>query len=198
MYCVGLTGSIGAGKSTVAQLFANLGIDIISADQMARQLTNQDSPALSLIVAHFGIKVLNQDKTLNRARLRELIFNNPEERQWLDQLLHPLIRQAIVEHLQLSQSAYTLIEIPLLKTKSDYPYLNRVLWVSAPEEVQLQRIISRDLCTREQAQTILRSQNEAIRYANIADDIIDNTGDLEALKRRVIQLHKRYLSETAF
>ncbi len=196
MFCIGLTGNIGSGKSTVAKYFKALGVDIINADQIARTLTLNDTPAFREIVQHFGKSILTPQKELNRPHLRELIFNNEQERLWLENLLHPLIRQQIEQDITKVTSPYCIIEIPLLTNKARYPYLNHVLLVKTQENQQLARLVIRDNSAEKDIRTILAIQkkNEAAQMA-IADDIILNTGTEEALKQKVEVLHKRYLQE---
>lgn len=192
MYCVALTGTIASGKSTAARFFAELGIDVIHADNMTKALTAKDEPAFLAIIAHFGNNVLSASGELNRAYLRHLIFNNQNERKWLEGLLHPLIRQKIHKDASAAQSPYCIIEIPLLFKRADYPYINRVLYVHADAERQIQRIQKRDECTREEAAKILNNQASHQQYLDIADDVINNTGNIQALKNKILQLHSKY------
>lgn len=193
-YCIGLTGSVASGKSTVAAMFAKLGTDVISADHIARALVMRDQPALEEIVSHFGKSVLLPDGELNRRYLRELIVRNTSERLWLENLLHPLIRQHIRQEINHCTSPYCVIEIPLLTGKADYPYLNRVLLVTADPEQQVKRLEARDHCSREHAIALLKT-SEAVedQRRTIADDIIHNNGSSEDLQEKVSQLHTRYL-----
>ncbi|HVT62401.1 MAG TPA: dephospho-CoA kinase, partial [Legionellaceae bacterium] len=158
MYCVGLTGSIGSGKSTVAYMFAQHGVEIINADLIAKELTRPEMPAFTAIIRHFGNEVLNDEGQLHRAWLREQIIRVPADRQWLEQLLHPMIRMHIATMVQKPSQTYYMIEIPLLMAKKDYPYLNRILLVLSQPNLQIQRIIQRDNSTLEQAQLILDNQ----------------------------------------
>jgi len=196
MFCIGLTGSIGSGKSTVAHHFKALGVDIINADQIARTLTLKDTQAFREIVKHFGESILTPQEELNRAHLREVIFNNEQERLWLENLLHPLIQQQIEQDITRLTGPYCIIEIPLLTNKARYPYLNRVLLVKAHENQQLARLVLRDNSAEEDTRAILAIQkkNEAAQMA-IADDIILNTSTQDSLQQQVEILHKRYLQE---
>jgi len=196
MYCIGLTGSIASGKSTVAALFAKMGIDVISADHIARALVNRNQPALQQIINHFGKSVLTKDGELNRRHLRELIVNNTEERVWLENLLHPLIRETIQLDIGNCKSPFCIIEIPLLTDKSHYPYLNRVLLVVAAPEHQITRIMSRDHCSRKQACAILETTRaDEDKRRSIADDAVVNDESIDALQKQVDILHARYLRE---
>lgn len=196
-FCVGLTGSIASGKSTIATYFAQLGIDIINADHIAKALVQPGQPALHAIIKHFGATVLTSTGELNRAYLRELITNHPNQRTWLENLLHPLIRKQIQANIPFCTTPYCIIEIPLLTDKSAYPYLNRVLLVRADHELQIARIMTRDNSSREQAQAMLAAtQADEDKRQAIADDTLINTGSIEALQQSVLMLHTRYTAES--
>ncbi|ARG97546.1 dephospho-CoA kinase [Legionella micdadei] len=193
MYCVGLTGNIASGKSTVSRYFKEFGIAVISADEAARELTAANQPALLSIAEHFGQSIIDAGGELNRLALREMIFSDPKQRIWLEQLLHPLIRQHIRDKIKKSSGPYVIIEIPLLNKRSDYPYLDRILLVVAGHEQKISRVKARDQITREQAEAILATQaNEAI-HREFADDIIINDDTLENLAKKVGILHEQYL-----
>ncbi|KTD20684.1 dephospho-CoA kinase [Legionella londiniensis] len=193
MYTIALTGNIASGKSTVARQFAKLGITIIDADQISKELTSKNQPAAKEIVQHFGRSVLNESGEINRAELRKIIFNYPQERKWLEELLHPLIRKEIKQQVQTAQGPYCIIEIPLLPKRSDYPYLNRILFIKAPKDLQLKRIEKRDHCPKEEALKILQAQACEEKHLAHADDVLHNDGSLEELRMKVINLHAKYL-----
>lgn len=195
IFSVGLTGNIASGKSTVATIISELGIHVINADHISRELTVKGSPALKEIVDHFGVDVLSDDGTLNRKHLRELIFSHHDERRWLEQLLHPLIRQQLEEQIKGCTSAYCILEIALLLDKTNYPYLDKILLVTAPQEVQIARVMQRDQCSREHALAILSSQPDLDTRSKSADDILVNDSDIDDLKRKVTDLHQKYLTE---
>ena len=192
MYCVGLTGPIASGKSTVAALFVQLGAELIDADQIAKQLTAKDQPALTNIIAHFGPDFLDANGELRRRLLRDMIFKHPAERNWLEQLLHPLIRQEIEARLHSTPKLYYIVEIPLLSDKSIYPYLNRTLVALTEPSIQNQRVMQRDQHTAEQVQAIVQAQADEKIYRSLADDIIINNGSLQDLEQAVLQLHQKY------
>jgi len=194
VYCVGLTGNIASGKSTVSRLFSELGIDVFSADAISRELTARGQPAFLEIVAHFGDHII-ADGNLDRPQLRDIIFCDEKERFWLENLLHPLIRAQLKTLVANSQSSYSLVEIPLLISKQNYPYINRVLVVTASEETQISRVMARDKCTRELAQLILHAQPELRERLNNADDRLINDTNIDNLRSEVIQLHQNYLLE---
>lgn len=193
VYCIGLTGNIASGKSTVAGFFRELGIQVLNADQISRQLTVPGTYSYKQIAHRYGSSVIGADHQLDRKKLRAIIFADIQERLWLEQLLHPQIRKQIAQEVALCTTPYCVIEIPLLMDKKHYPYLNRVLLVLSPIEVQIQRIISRDQCTEEQARAIIAAQPAVEHRKGIADDILVNEGDLEYLKREVLKLHQHYL-----
>ncbi|KTD38466.1 dephospho-CoA kinase [Legionella moravica] len=193
IYSIGLTGNIASGKTTVAQIFSDLGIEVFSADQVSRELTAKNTAAYYEIVNHFGSQTLLANNELDRRHLRELIFSQPEERLWLENLLHPLIRHQLEQKIKNCTSPYSVVEIPLLLDKKHYPYLNKILLVTAPLEVQLFRVMERDHCTREQAMAVLSTQPAINERLKIADDVIINDSGFSELKEAVLRLHSKYL-----
>ena len=192
MFCVGLTGNIASGKSTVANEFKAFGAEIISADVIAKALTLKGEPAYNAIIAHFTRDILLPDGQLDRKALRHLIFSQAEEKKWLENLLHPMIRERIEHRIKTSKAPYVIIEIPLHFNRADYPYINRVLLINANESFQLERLMQRDQCSEEQARALLAHQPDFDTRKTIADDIIENNGDLNALKQQIKLLHARY------
>lgn len=194
MFSVGLTGTIASGKSTAATFFKDLGVNLISADEIARELTVAGHPALQAIEKHFGTRVIAMNGELDRKALRQIIFQDAQERLWLERLLHPLIRQAIQTRIYETTSAYCVVEIPLLNNRQDYPYLNRVLLLLADQEAQIKRLMRRDNCSREQALTILATQaSNDVKKKELADDIILNNGSISELSTKIEALHYQYL-----
>lgn len=194
VFAVGLTGNIASGKTTAAKIFSNMGIEVINADQVSRDLTLKGTPAYEKIVAHYGTRIVLEDGQLNRRLLREIIFSDPDERTWLEALLHPLIRTQLEKRVKLCSAAYCVVEIPLLLSREHYPYLNKILVITALQELQITRVMERDQCSREQAQAILSTQpNIDLRLKN-ADDVVINDSGLEALKLKLEQLHFKYLN----
>lgn len=193
MKCIGLTGQAGSGKSTVARLFQGLGIPLIQADEINRQLLIPHQFAYEAIVKHFGSEVLNPDATLNKAWLRETIIRSPKHRQWLEDLLHPLIQTKIKHQIQqLSEAPYCLIEIPLLITQEKYPYIQRILLVRAPLSDQIHRLVQRDAISPAQAQALIQLQPNLATYLKHSHDVIDNNQDLAHLKQEILQLDQLY------
>lgn len=194
-YCVGLTGDIASGKSTAAELFSQLGIEVIHADQISKALTYKDQPSYNKIISHYGPGILNDDHELNRSKLRNIIFTNQAERRWLEDLLHPLIRQELKKRVDLSTTPYCVVEIPLLITKQTYPYINKVLLISAPLETQITRIMQRDQCSKEQAHAILATQPHMRLRMKHADDVFINDIGIDELAKVVQHLNHKYLQE---
>ncbi|MCL6404680.1 dephospho-CoA kinase [Dickeya dadantii] len=196
-YIVALTGGIGSGKSTVAQGFAALGATIVDADVIARQVVAPGQPALAAIVEYFGREILQPDGTLNRNALRERIFSNPEDKRWLNALLHPLIQQETRRQLAAVTTPYALWVVPLLVENRLQGQAQRILVVDVPLETQLQRTMARDGVSRAQAQNILASQASREQRLACADDIIDNNSNPSVLAPRIATLHQHYLTLAA-
>ncbi|MCA0403087.1 MAG: dephospho-CoA kinase [Proteobacteria bacterium] len=191
---IGLTGGIASGKSTVAALFKELGVEIISADTIAREITAKGEPALQKIVNHFGKTILDKEGNLERAHLRKLIFASNNERLWLNNLLHPLIRKEIEKRSIKARDTYLIVEIPLLNNPKDYPYLDKILVVVADEQIQVNRILNRDKGSLTEAKAIIASQMTNEQRLAFSSDVIYNNGSLQKLKNEVKKLHKKYLS----
>ncbi|WP_145509599.1 dephospho-CoA kinase, partial [Yersinia rochesterensis] len=192
-YIVALTGGIGSGKSTVADAFANLGVPRVDADIIARQVVEPGMPALAAIVSRYGEVILQADGALNRAVLREKIFSEPQEKAWLNSLLHPLIQQETQRQLASIDESYVLWVVPLLVENGLHRRANRVLVVDVAPEIQLARTMARDGITRQQAEHILASQVSRQQRLACADDIIDNSGDPLIIAPQVASLHPQYL-----
>ena len=192
-YTVALTGGIGSGKSTVANAFADLGINVIDADIIARQVVERGMPALQAIAEHFGSDVIAADGSLQRRILRERIFSDPDEKKWLNSLLHPLIQQETQRQFQQATSPYLLWVVPLLVENALYKKADRVLVVDVPPETQLRRTMQRDDVTREHVEQILAAQATREARLAVADDVIDNNGAPDAIVSDVACLHALYL-----
>lgn len=194
MLVVGLTGGIGAGKTLVASLFAKHGIPIIDADVIARELTQPKQPALLAIVQHFKEQLLLTDGTLDRAKLRKIIFNDPKQRHWLESLLHPLIRDEMVQQIKQVKMSYCIAIIPLLFEVEFYSFINRILVVDATENLQIERVLKRDNISKTELDAILKTQANRLDRVARAQDLITNNGSLEALNEQVEKLHEKYLA----
>ena len=193
-WILGLTGGIGSGKSAAAEHFAALGVHVVDADQAARWVVEPGRPALSKITEHFGEHVLQADGQLNRGALRALIFSEPEQRRWLEALLHPLIREEITHNLAQAQSPYAILVSPLLIESGQYTTTQRVLVIDVPQALQIQRTLKRDNTSEEQVHAILKVQASREDRLRHADDVLTNDRDLEALKTEVERLHHFYLT----
>ncbi len=193
MFTVGLTGGIGSGKSAAADCFRALGIDVVDADWAARVVVQPGQPALAKIARHFGAGILLENGELDRARLRGLVFDNAEERAWLEGLLHPLIREEIVRALEASRSAYGILESPLLIESGQYKLVDRICVVDLPEELQIERASGRDHSDPGQIRKIMAAQLSRFERLAKADDVLDNAGELASLTAQVESLHRKYL-----
>ncbi|WP_318436929.1 dephospho-CoA kinase [Photobacterium leiognathi] len=191
---IGLTGGIGSGKTTVANLFADTyGIDIIDADIVAREVVEPNTFGLNAIIEKCGKDILLEDGTLHRAKLRDAIFSQPELKTWLNNLLHPLIREKMQQDINQSQSPYCLLVVPLMVENNLQTMTNRLLVVDVDEQVQIERTQQRDNVSIEQIKNILASQASREQRLDAADDVITNNGDNKALVSQVEQLHLQYL-----
>lgn len=195
MYVVAITGGIGSGKTTVANQFAELGIEVVDADVIAREVVEPGTPALAAIAAHFGSAVITHDGQLDRRRLRERVFTDPQTKGWLNALLHPLIRTEMQRQCAAARSPYCLLVVPLLVENRLTALANRVLVIDVDEATQIERTCRRDGVSREQAQAILTAQASRAERLAAADDVLDNqNGTPEAIKSRILALHETYLA----
>lgn len=191
-YYVGLTGNIASGKSAAAQIFSQLNIDVFSADKVSRELTLNDKSVILTILNHFGEQIKQPDGQIDRKQLREIIFTDSTARQWLESLLHPLIRKKMEEMVASSKTQYCVVEIPLLLDKKNYPYLNCVLLITASEDIQIERVMQRDNCTYEQAMAILAAQPTIEQRLELADYVVENDTTLQGLKDKIMLLHHTF------
>ncbi|WDF90083.1 dephospho-CoA kinase [Aeromonas hydrophila] len=195
MYVVAITGGIGSGKTTIANQFAELGIEVVDADVIAREVVEPGTPALATIAAHFGSEVITPDGQLDRRRLRERVFTDPQAKGWLNTLLHPLIRTEMQRQCTAARSPYCLLVVPLLVENRLTALANRVLVIDVDEATQIERTCRRDGVSREQAQAILAAQASRAERLAAADDVLDNqNGTPEAIKSRILALHETYLA----
>lgn len=193
-YTVALTGGVGSGKSTVADAFAHLGVTVIDADIIARQVVEPGTPALSAIIDRFGSGICLPDGTLNRRALREKIFARADDKAWLNALLHPLIGQQTRQEIAQASSDYVLWVVPLLVENQLHKNADRILVVDVTPDTQLRRTMLRDNVPRELAEKMLAAQASREARLAIADDVIDNNGAPEAIVSDVARLHQRYLA----
>ncbi|PKG85352.1 dephospho-CoA kinase [Colwellia sp. 75C3] len=194
---IGLTGGIGSGKTTITNYFEAFGIDIIDADIIAREVVAVNSPALKEIALHFGDDYIQADGLLNRALLRSRIFSNEADKQWLNNLLHPLIRTNIIKQTEEAISHYCILVAPLLIENNLLAMVNRVLVIDVSESTQIARTMTRDNSSLQEVKAILASQTSRDKRLGVADDVIKNdTTDLEEVKKLVMSLDKKYLTLT--
>lgn len=191
--CIGLTGGIASGKSTVAEAFAELGTPVIDADQVARDVVQPGTPGLQAVAAHFGDDFITPAGELNRQRMRETVFNDPTQRKALEAILHPLIRSELIAWRQDLTAPYGLLMVPILVEGGFNTICDRILVVDVPESVQVQRLCARDNNSPELARKILAAQASRETRLSYADDVIENTGTPDDLKPRVAILHAQYL-----
>ena len=192
---IGLTGGIGSGKSTVANEFIALGIDVVDADIVARQVVEPGQAALRDIERYFGADVINEAGALDRAKLRQIIFKSDTKKQWLNTLLHPIIRDNMLAKINAAKSAYIILEAPLLFENNLTQHTQYAVVVDVAEALQLERATQRDGNSKAQIQAIMDAQISREERLKKADFVIDNTShDLNALKEQVRALHRKLLS----
>lgn len=190
---VGLTGGIASGKSTVANLFCDLGIRVIDADLIAREVVLPGSAGLNELVASLGPEILDAEGRLDRKLLRKIIFSDPDQKNTVNGILHPKIREKMLRRSITAPGPYHVLDIPLLVESGWQDNLDRVLVVDCSPEIQIQRLIARDGGSVEQAQRILQNQCSREQRLAAADDVIDNNHSLAALVQQVYRLHQEYL-----
>lgn len=192
MLVIGITGGIGSGKTTVAKLFSERGVTVIDSDQLARDVTQTGQPALQHIIDKFGSDILLANGNLNRSALRKIIFTDNTHRDWLEKLLHPLIRSEMKRQVDASTSPYVIVVIPLLLETEPNPLINRILVIDAPETAQIKRTQTRDNATEEEIKTIIKTQIKRTERLAKADDLIINDGSLIDLNSQVDRLNGFY------
>ncbi|MGD1456385.1 dephospho-CoA kinase [Vibrio harveyi] len=194
-FVIGLTGGIASGKTTLANLFKQqFKIDIVDADIVAREVVEPGTHGLNAIIEHFGTDIVRDDQTLDRAKLREKIFSNPEEKAWVNGLLHPMIREKMIEDLEQVTSDYALLVVPLLVENKLDSLCDRVLVVDVEPQTQISRTVKRDNVSEEQAKAILASQASREQRLALADDVVKNNPDDPDLLLQITDLHEKYLA----
>ena len=188
---VALTGGIGSGKSTVAELFRGLGVMIVDADQVARDVVQPGTPALDEIFRHFGPDVIASDGRLNRKKLGDIVFSNPIEKRWLESLLHPTIQQQMDQMAQQCNDPFCILEIPLLIEGGRHDAMDFVIVVHCPQSIRIERLIKNRGMTLESIESVLASQVKDQARLEIADAIIDNTKSIEDLPKQIEALHQK-------
>ena len=198
VYCVGVTGGIGSGKSSAAALFAELGAGIVDTDDIAHELTRPGGRAMPVIIAAFGPGIAAADGSLDRAAMRQLVFAEPAQRKVLEGILHPLIRAEARDRVDRSANPYVMLVVPLLLETGGYPDLvRRVLVIDCEESLQISRTMQRSALTEQAVRAIMAAQLPRQQRLARADDVLLNSGDLSQLRSEVSRLHDRYLALAA-
>lgn len=195
MLKIGLTGGIGSGKSTVAKMFADLGISVIDADDIVHEMLQANSPIATAIVNHFGKACLTEKAEINRKFLRKLIFANTSERRWLEKLIHPQVFMELDKRSKKAKSSYCILVVPLL-LEVDAIYasmVDRILVIDSSDESRIKRVAARDKIEPCEVKAIMNAQISRADRLIKADDIIHNDGSLENLRAQVLALHHQYL-----
>lgn len=200
MFVVGLTGGIGSGKSATAAIFANLGVTVINADTVAREVVKPGTSALMRIAEYFGSEILLDDGNLDRAALRKKVFSDTDAshtaKQWLEDLTHPLINQQIRQQLNQrkndNEANYRILESPLLMETNQQDLVHRLLLIDLPKSLQIERTMTRDNNSEQQVNAIIAAQMSREAKLHLADDKIENTGTLQELEQQVLALHTQY------
>jgi dephospho-CoA kinase len=193
MLIIGLTGGIGSGKSVASDKFKSLGITVVDADVASRTVVEPGKPALKEIEDHFGSGIITAEGKLDRNNLREIIATDPEERKWLESVLHPKIGEQITKEISESTSVYTLFVAPLLLETNSQERCARVVVVDVPKEVQIRRTAKRDKVSPNQVEQMVAAQMEREKRLKKADDVLLNSGTIEDLEKQVEELHKKYM-----
>lgn len=197
-FSVGLTGGIGSGKSTIADLFAERGVAIIDTDQIAHQLTAPGGQAIAPIHAAFGAEFITAAGALDRKKMRETVFANPQQKKQLEAILHPLIRQESEHAARTATALYPMFVVPLLVESGSWKQrVSRVLVIDCPEELQIQRVMQRNGMSETQVRAIMATQVSRSSRLAAADDVLLNDGDTATLPAQVDRLHRHYLTLAA-
>jgi dephospho-CoA kinase len=197
-FILGLTGGIASGKSAAADRLASLGATLVDTDLISREVVEPGQPALTRIEQHFGSDVIQEDSSLNRSALRERVFQDPNERQWLEALLHPLIRQTAIDRAMNAKTAMAVLVVPLLFESGHYQEIDASLVIDVPIELQRQRTLERDGVAEAQVDAILSAQMDRQSRIDSADYVISNTTTLEALYSQVDALYHQLISQQTF
>ena len=197
MFIVGITGGIGSGKPAVSDRFATYDIDVVDADLCARVVVEKGKPALAEIIQHFGEGIVNAAGELDRALLRQKVFANADDKQWLESLLHPLIADELMHQLNISKSPYVILASPLLIESQQYLICHEVIVVDVPEALQVERTMLRDNNDAEQVKRIIASQTGRQQRLEKASIVIENTAGLDKLDHAVAEHHAQFLQQAA-
>ena len=190
---IGLTGGIGSGKSAAAALFKDIGVDLIDADDLARDSLSINSEGYKLFIEEFGDKYLDEYKNINRELIRKLIFNDSDAKSKLESIIHPIVRSGIETFIKNKKSDYCIIVVPLIFETNSSKIYDRVLVIDCDVDVQISRTSKRDNQTKSDIKNIVNKQATREQRLSIADDVIVNNGSLDLLRNEVLKIHKKYL-----
>ena len=190
---IGLTGGIGSGKSAAAALFKDIGVDLIDADDLARDSLSINSEGYKLFIEEFGDKYLDENKNINRELIRKLIFNDSAAKSKLENIIHPIVRSGIETFIKNKKSDYCIIVVPLIFETNSSKIYDRVLVIDCDVDVQISRTSKRDNQTKSDIENIVNKQATREQRLSIADEVIFNNGSLDLLRNEVLKIHKKYL-----
>ena len=196
MFVVGLTGGIGCGKSEAAKIFAALGVPVTDVDAISHQLTGANQPLVKALEVNFGSQYITADGALNRSAMRDLVFNDKNALAKLNAILHPAIyTQAIQQLQQYADAPYQILVVPLLFESPRYsPHINRILVIDCDEKTQIARVKQRSQLPEAQIMTIIQSQTSRKQRLLLANDVIENNGNVENLREKILLIHKNYIN----
>ena len=190
---IGLTGGIGSGKSAAAALFKDIGVDLIDADDLARDALNINSEGYKLFIEEFGDKYLDENKNINRELIRKLIFNDSDAKSKLESIIHPIVRSGIETFIKNKKSDYCIIVVPLIFETNSSKIYDRVLVIDCDVDIQISRTSKRDNQAKSDIENIVNKQATREQRLSIADEVIVNNGSLDLLRNEVLKIHKKYL-----
>ena len=190
---VGLTGGIGSGKSVVGNFFTELGIDVIDADHVSKNILDENESAKKLFVEHFGDKFIDKNNNIDRGLLRDEIFKDEKKKEALESIIHPLVREDIFNFVEKSQSIYKVVMVPLIYETNSQDFYDKILVVECSEENQINRASKRDNKTNDDIMNIIKNQATSEQRKSIADEVINNDSSLNELKNQVIKIHQKFL-----
>ena len=190
---VGLTGGIGSGKSVAGNFFIELGIDVIDADHVSKNILDDNESAKKLFLEHFGEKFIDKNNNVDRALLRDEIFKNEDKKEALESIIHPLVREEIFNFIENSNSVYKIIIVPLIYETNSQDFYDKIVVVDCKEENQIIRASKRDNKTKNDIINIMKNQASSDERMSIADEVIKNDSSLDDLKKQVIKVHQKLL-----
>ena len=190
---VGLTGGIGSGKSVAGDFFIELGIDVIDADHVSKNILDDNESAKKLFLEHFGEKFIDKNNNIDRALLRDEIFKNENKKEVLESIIHPLVREEIFNFIENSDSVYKIIMVPLIYETNSQDFYDKIVVVDCKEENQINRASKRDNKTKDNIINIIKNQASSHERISIADEVIKNDSSLDDLKKQVIKVHQKLL-----